>query len=344
VDVVLKDGSRVGIRPIRAEDKAAIVDGFARLSEDSRYKRFLSPMPSLSGGELRYLTEVDHHDHEALIAFDAETGDGVGVARYVRVEDEVAEVAVAVVDDWQGRGLGGRLLDTLAERAREEDVLRFRALVLAGNAEALRLVERLGESTRAHAGREIEVDVELPSPSERGLAGLLSAAATGSLTPARTLWDRLAFRLRASDAERVAAIRDQVERTDSIVVAARGSGEEGERALRTAAALARLRGTALHLVGAYWPLLEMPAELRGKLSDTAGELEASGLQVEAHLRRGSPADALLRVAEEKGARLIVIDCSPREASRLLPGSVCAVVPHHAPCDVLVVRDAGEAAD
>ncbi|HYP47282.1 MAG TPA: universal stress protein, partial [Thermoleophilaceae bacterium] len=137
----------------------------------------------------------------------------------------------------------------------------------------------------------------------------------------------------------VAAIREQVERSDSIVVAARSTGER-EEALRAAAELARLRRTPLHVVSAYWPLLEMPAELRRRLDQTASELRADGIEVETHLRRGSPADALLRVAEEAGARLIVIDCPPDESPRLLPGSMCAVVPHHAPCDVLVVRGPG----
>jgi GNAT superfamily N-acetyltransferase len=69
---------------------------------------------------------VDHHDHEAIIALDPLTGEGVGVARYVRAgaDPEVAEVAVTVVDDWQGRGLGRALLERLAARARREGVRR----------------------------------------------------------------------------------------------------------------------------------------------------------------------------------------------------------------------------
>jgi GNAT superfamily N-acetyltransferase len=78
---------------------------------------------------VRYLTEVDHHDHEAIVALDEESGEGIGVARYVRTRErpEVAEVAVTVVDDWQGRGLGTRLLEVVSARAREEDIRSFTA-------------------------------------------------------------------------------------------------------------------------------------------------------------------------------------------------------------------------
>jgi GNAT superfamily N-acetyltransferase len=80
---------------------------------------------------LAYLTEVDHHDHEALVAFDDCSSEGVGVAWYVRVDGATAEAAVTVADDWQGRGLGTALTSMLAERALEEGIDRFTAVVLA---------------------------------------------------------------------------------------------------------------------------------------------------------------------------------------------------------------------
>ena len=76
------------IRPISPDDKGTLVEGFERLSEESRSQRFLSPHGPLSETELRYLTEVDHHDHEALVAIDSRTGQCVGVARYVRYRHE----------------------------------------------------------------------------------------------------------------------------------------------------------------------------------------------------------------------------------------------------------------
>jgi len=109
--VVLRDGSAVLIRPVRRADAALLADGFARLSTRSRRLRFLSPKKELSSAELGYFTDVDHHDHEALGALDHADGRGVGIARYIRdaVDPQAAEIAVTVIDDWQGRGLGLRV-------------------------------------------------------------------------------------------------------------------------------------------------------------------------------------------------------------------------------------------
>ncbi len=160
--VTLRDGSRVVIRPIEPDDRDALVDGFERLSEESRYRRFFGAVSQLRPKDLDYLTRVDHHDHEALVAMDPETGQGAGVARFVRTEPETAEPAIVVVDDWQGRGLATVLLDALVERAREEGIRRFDAPVLATNADAIRVLERIGHTTKRHAGREVQLIIELP--------------------------------------------------------------------------------------------------------------------------------------------------------------------------------------
>ena len=133
--VVLRDGSAVLIRPVRPVDAPLLADGFARLSARSRQLRFLTPKKELSPAELRYFTDVDHHDHEALGALDHADGRGVGIARYVRDADDpqAAEIAVTVIDDWQGRGLGTELVAQLSERARSEGIRRFTALVAADN-------------------------------------------------------------------------------------------------------------------------------------------------------------------------------------------------------------------
>ena len=147
-------------------------------------------MPQLSARLVRYLTEVDHHDHEALGALAAGSGEPIGIARYVRSEDggEAAEVAVAVVDDWQGRGVATALLTRLAERAREEGIVRFTATCLAANEEALELVGDLGatRTTTADSGL-VEAQVELPAVEERNLSHLLRAAAARRLL-FRPLW------------------------------------------------------------------------------------------------------------------------------------------------------------
>jgi len=68
--VRIRDGTQVVIRPIEPSDADAMRAGFERLSLESRYERFLSPMDHMSTAMVRYFTDVDHHDHEALVAFD----------------------------------------------------------------------------------------------------------------------------------------------------------------------------------------------------------------------------------------------------------------------------------
>jgi len=172
------------IRPIAPDDKQALLDGFERLSEQSRYRRFLAPHGALTPEEVRYFTEVDHHDHEALVAVEPATGEGVGVARYVRFADDptTAEVAVAVIDDWQRRGVGTRLMNELAQRAREEGITRFSGLVLADNDVMLNLLRELGEVNvgEIEAGA-VNVTVELPETGIGHLRRLLRAIARGEL-------------------------------------------------------------------------------------------------------------------------------------------------------------------
>jgi GNAT superfamily N-acetyltransferase len=180
MELALRDGTPVVVRPIRPDDADALRAAFDRLGPESRYRRFMAPVPRLSDATVRYFTEVDHHDHEALVALDPATGEGVGVARYVRVGDGSAEAAVTVADDWQGRGVGTLLLDALAARAREEGVGRFTASMLATNRDMLDLFRKLGPTRVTGAsGSTVEIDAELP---DRGagdhLKGLLKCAAT----------------------------------------------------------------------------------------------------------------------------------------------------------------------
>ncbi len=164
--ITLRDGSRVRIRQGHESDRPMLLRGFERLSEESRYRRFLAPMTELTEATVRYLTEIDHHDHEAIIAVDEASGEGIGVARYVRNEQrpDVAEVAVTVIDDWQRRGLGGVLLEVIGERARAEGITRFTAMLLATNERMLKLLRRTG-SVRVVDREAGTVEVEMPVPS-----------------------------------------------------------------------------------------------------------------------------------------------------------------------------------
>ena len=134
----LRDGSTAVIRPVEPEDAGLLVDGFEALSDRSRYARFLTAVPRLPRHWVADLVDLDHRDREALGALDPETGEGIGVARYVRLDDdpEEAEFAIAIADAWQGRGLGRVLLGELVDAARAIDANRscgrsVAALVLA---------------------------------------------------------------------------------------------------------------------------------------------------------------------------------------------------------------------
>jgi GNAT superfamily N-acetyltransferase len=144
--ITLRDGSEIRVRQGHGEDRDLLLRGFERLSDESRYRRFLAPMPELSEAMIAYLTTLDHHDHEALIAVDAETSEGIGVARYVRnpSRPNTAEVAVTVIDEWQGRGVGTILLELIGSRARDEGIDTFTAMALASNTEVLEVLEALG--------------------------------------------------------------------------------------------------------------------------------------------------------------------------------------------------------
>lgn len=212
--VALGPGIEVLIRPIRPTDKALLQEGFSSLTPESRYQRFFAPVERLTDSDLIYLTEVDHSEHEALIAIDPEDGSLVGVARYIKtkvrnsdtnVKNE-AEVAIIVSDAWQGKGLGTALLQRLVKRAAEEGVEYFLALVLESNTSAtelfVNLVPDMARTVRGAPG-QVEIRIELPGQGDfKGslLARALGSSASGSLkvSPWRRLRRRMARHRRRS--------------------------------------------------------------------------------------------------------------------------------------------------
>ena len=134
-------------------------------SAESRYLRFLRPVDHLSNEELTYLTEIDYRTHFAWGAELARGREqpGIGLARYVCPPDDptIAEAAVAVLDEYQGRGLGGILLSLLAESALENGVERFRSYVLSDNRKVLAALAEPGIERRDEENM-IRFDIPLP--------------------------------------------------------------------------------------------------------------------------------------------------------------------------------------
>ena len=129
--MLLRDGRTAHLRPIRPEDAELMVDFYGRVSDESKYLRFFSPMPTLSDKDVERFTHVDHHDR---VAFVVELGGlMIAVGRYDVVRDGEAEVAFLVEDKHQGRGIAQLLLEHLAQAGRERGVERFVAEVLPDN-------------------------------------------------------------------------------------------------------------------------------------------------------------------------------------------------------------------
>src|SRR3954468_8858134 len=115
--LTLQDGTVLLVRPLESEDRELLDAAVTKLSPLSRYLRFAAPKPRLTKADLDRLLDLDHHDREALLAFDPSTGEGIAVARYAPVpgQPHVAEVAVTVADAWQGRRVGTTLTGWLVE-------------------------------------------------------------------------------------------------------------------------------------------------------------------------------------------------------------------------------------
>ena len=140
--VALRDGSEVELRPLEAGDRERLSRLFYRLSPESVYRRFLSPLHDPSAAGLDRLVDLDHDQREALAAMSGD--EVVGVARYFRDrETSSADLAVLIEDAWQGKGLSLVLVERLTELARSRGIEAFTATILSQNRAAIGLVRRV---------------------------------------------------------------------------------------------------------------------------------------------------------------------------------------------------------
>ena len=196
--LVLPDGAKIRLRLIQACDKQKLAEGFERLSAESRYRRCFSLKKALTLEELRFFTELDGQQHLAIGAVqlnaDGSEGEGIGGARFIRLaaESDVAEFALAVVDEWQGKGLGRILLERLVQAAAERGINSFRCYLMTENVQLRGLLDRVAWNVQFHSdGMVLAAEFPLPSaqntPAEDGaltqesLYRLLGMASEGSL-------------------------------------------------------------------------------------------------------------------------------------------------------------------
>lgn len=135
------------IRPIQPEDKEGLKQGLAKLSAESKRQRFFSSRKDFTDKELAFFTEVDQHNHIAYVAV-SKKADGphpAGSARCVRDvmhgRPDFAELAITIVDEYQGQGLGKALLEVLAEKARKENIHFLYGDFSVSNIKILKLLE-----------------------------------------------------------------------------------------------------------------------------------------------------------------------------------------------------------
>jgi GNAT superfamily N-acetyltransferase len=205
----LLDGRPVELRLVAPSDRKLLEDGFHRLSEESRYARFLGPKTSLTEEELRYLTEIDQETHVAIGAAGIdEHGDevGLGIARFIRLPGPgaTAEAAVAVTDEVHGLGLGRLLFMRLCAAALERGVRHFRCELLASNRQMRALIEAVAPSRSIETtGGVMTIDMQVPEippdapvvgPAPEGSMYRLFRAAAGNAVEwtdaVRRLWRR----------------------------------------------------------------------------------------------------------------------------------------------------------
>src|ERR1700712_1428442 len=153
------NGFSIDVRDLRPHDSALLDDLFARMSLQSRYLRFHAAVISLSETARASLLDVHERDHIALVA--QVGGETIAIAQFIRDcrAPDVAEVAIAVADDWHRRGVGRHLFDRLTKRAAASGITRFIATVLPSNRAALGLFRSVFPDRITRPGDQV-VDLE----------------------------------------------------------------------------------------------------------------------------------------------------------------------------------------
>ena len=142
----LRDGRRLEIRALRPDDRAGLAAAVARSSDQSLYRRFFSLKRSFSESEVEYFLNVDFINHVALVAVVDEDGRPAiaGGARYIVEQPGMAEIAFAVVDEYQGQGIGAALMRHLAAIAVSAGLKELIAEVLPDNMPMLKVFDKSG--------------------------------------------------------------------------------------------------------------------------------------------------------------------------------------------------------
>jgi RimJ/RimL family protein N-acetyltransferase len=163
---LLKDGRTIIVRAIRPDDKATILKGIGLFSDDSFYKRFHGAKSNLTDEELKFYTDIDYLHHVALVVTFKENVQVIGGGRYISYDESLpsrsAELAFAVIDSFQGLGVGTIVLKHLIIIAREVGIETFEADILVENTAMIRVFEKSGLAmTKDYEGRNVHITMTL---------------------------------------------------------------------------------------------------------------------------------------------------------------------------------------
>lgn len=151
------------LRPIQPDDRDVMERYFQMLSEETRYRRFFAPIKNLSDNQWRYLTEIDQLNHVAwgIVPLDRPDLIGVGVGRFVRLDEEpeVAEIALVIRDEMQSLGYGTLLLAVLYWIARERGLKKLRGNIQPDNDAIREWLKKLGGSPYVNEEQMLVVDI-----------------------------------------------------------------------------------------------------------------------------------------------------------------------------------------
>ena len=166
---MIKNDLTVFVRTFRPSDIHQIHAGFKKLSERSRYRRFLSPLHQLPKSNEHDLLSVDNFNRLAICAgvIQHNGWQGAGIARFTREDSNpvTAEVALTVIDKYQGLGLGSLLFELLRQKALDCGILQFTGIILADNTSMLKILNHYPIESRLVDGPAIEFKIELRTES-----------------------------------------------------------------------------------------------------------------------------------------------------------------------------------
>lgn len=167
------DGRPIFLRPVLPADRSLFASFMQKLSDRSRRLRFLVPKQQLNGNELRFLSDADQHDHVAWVAIDPSSGrdELVAEARFVKLSDQkgIAEYAITVADEFQGKGLGGKLMQILGQQARQNGIFTLRGTVAANNTAMLGFLKRRGAKIKFEAPGVVSADLPVAAMTKSGI-------------------------------------------------------------------------------------------------------------------------------------------------------------------------------